>query len=435
MANVVVVGAQWGDEGKGRVVDELAARAAVVVRFQGGANAGHTVFRGGQRVVLHLLPSGILRPDPLCVIGNGVVVDPVALLEEIETVRGLGVEVDARRLRVSGGAHVVLPWHKLLDSWRERARGAGAIGTTGRGIGPAYEAKIGRRGLRFHDFVRPEAFRRHLEETLPVVAREAESWGARIGERAPEWSAESIAAELGPLAASLKPLVCDPAPLIVEASSDGRPVLFEGAQGTLLDVDHGTYPFVTSSSCVAAAAATGSGVGPGLLHRVVGVTKGYATRVGAGPFPTELHDGVGERLRHAGQEFGATTGRARRCGWLDAVALKHAARLNGADFLVVTKLDVLAGLPALRVAVGYRIGGRVTEEFPQGLDELEAASPVYQELPGWSDDLGACARYEDLPAPVRGFVVWLERRIEVPVAAVSVGQMRDQVLWRRDPFE
>lgn len=435
MSNLVIVGAQWGDEGKGKIVDALTVRADVVARYQGGANAGHTVVVNGKKTVLHLLPSGVLHPGKVCVIGNGVVIDPAVLVEEIARVKSEGGLADEASLVISENAHVIMPWHRLLDALREKASGGKAIGTTGRGIGPAYEDKVARRGIRMRDLLRPQVLSRRILERLQEVERELAQLSERVGVPPPELLATAITADYAALGLKLKVYVRDASSYLDGAIRAGRTVLFEGAQGTLLDVDHGTYPYVTSSNCVAGNAAVGAGVGPTAIGAVLGVTKAYTTRVGAGPFPTELKDALGERLRAEGGEFGATTGRPRRCGWLDALILRYAVRVNGITSLALTKLDVLAGLPAVRIAVAYRLGGAEVTEWPCDADDLAVAEPVYEELPGWQGPLGALARFEDLPSNAQAFVRRIETLAGVPVSVVSSGAGREQMLVRRDPFQ
>src|SRR5690349_4943415 len=349
MPNVVVVGAQWGDEGKGKVVDLLTEHAQVVVRFQGGNNAGHTLVVGGQKTVLHLIPSGILHQGKTCVIGNGVVVDPAVLVKEIDALKTRQFLKDDAQLLISDNAHVIFPWHKLLDTYREKARGVSAIGTTGRGIGPAYEDKVARRGIRVRDLLKAERLRKRIDERLPGVRDELRELCRAANEQPSELDAQKLQEEIAALGERLRPHVSDVSLFLAGQVQRGARILFEGAQGTLLDVDHGTYPFVTSSNCVAGNAAVGSGLGPTTIDKVMGISKAYTTRVGGGPFPTELNDEIGERLRKIGDEYGATTGRPRRCGWLDSVVLRYSARVNGLWGLALTKLDVLSGLPELKI--------------------------------------------------------------------------------------
>ena len=433
MANTVIVGAQWGDEGKGKIVDALAARVDVVVRYQGGSNAGHTVVVGGEKVILHQLPSGILRPRTVCMIGNGVVIDPLVLSAELDEVKRRGAMADDAQLLISSNAHVIMPWHRLLDELRERASGGRAIGTTGRGIGPAYEDKVGRRGVRVRDLLKPDALAQRVHDRLPSANRELRALSEELAIPSPELSAPEIIGEYSALGARLAGYAGDVSLALSLALRQGRRVLFEGAQGALLDIDHGTYPYVTSSNCVAGNAAVGSGVGPTAIDSVLGVTKAYTTRVGAGPFPTELEGEAGERLRRAGNEFGSTTGRPRRCGWLDLVALRYAIRVNGISTLALTKMDVLTGLPVVRVAVAYEISGRRVEELPGDLEELEAAVPIYEDLPGWSEGLGGARSASDLPAAANAFLKLLEELAGVPVCCLSTGPGREELLMLREP--
>ncbi|HSP79844.1 MAG TPA: adenylosuccinate synthase, partial [Myxococcaceae bacterium] len=387
MPNVVVVGAQWGDEGKGKVVDLLTQHAQVVVRFQGGNNAGHTLVVGGQKTVLHLIPSGILHPGKTCVIGNGVVVDPAVLVEEIDALKERGFLKDDAQLVVSDNAHVIFPWHKLVDAYREKARGGSAIGTTGRGIGPAYEDKVARRGIRVRDLLHSERLRKRIDERLPAVRDELRELCRAAGEEPPELDAAGYHQEFSALGERLRPYVTDASLYLAGQVQRGARILFEGAQGTLLDVDHGTYPFVTSSNCVAGNAAVGSGLGPTTIDKVMGISKAYTTRVGGGPFPTELSDEIGDQLRKVGDEFGATTGRPRRCGWLDGVVLRYAARVNGLWGLALTKLDVLSGLKTLQICTAYELDGKRITELPGDYEDLARVKPLYETLPGWDDKL------------------------------------------------
>lgn len=416
MTALVVVGTQWGDEGKGKVVDLLARRADLVVRFQGGSNAGHTVVIGHQQFVLHQIPSGILRPGVRCALGNGMVVDPWSLLEEMDSLRRQGVELEGR-LFISERAQVVLPVHRWIDR-----RVGGRIGTTGRGIGPCYVDKAGRRGLRMVDLMEPEV----LAERLQLIAQE--------GGFPEDLEVEEAVRDQRLVAERLRPFVADVSSLVNEELRAGGHVLFEGAQGALLDVDHGTYPFVTSSNTVAGAACTGCGVGPTRIDRVLGVAKAYTTRVGEGPFPTELHDEVGELLRRQGGEYGATTGRPRRCGWFDAVAVRYAARVNGLDGLVLTKLDVLDGLRSLRICVAYRHRGRIYHDFPASLQVLWECEPVYEELPGWPGSVRDARSFEELPPEARRYVERIEELVGLRVWIISLGDRREEALVRVDPF-
>ena len=428
MPNVVVVGAQWGDEGKGKIVDLFTEHVSVVVRYQGGNNAGHTLVVGGEKTVLHLIPSGILHPGKICVIGNGVVLDPEVLCREIDALKAKGLMKDDGQLVVAEGAHVIMPWHKRIDILREGAMGEGKIGTTGRGIGPTYEDKVARRGVRVYDLVRPDRLRAAVERSLPLANEEI----VRLGGQA--MTVDEVIAAYAPPAERLARHVRDASLFVHEQIAAGAKVLFEGAQGTLLDVDHGTYPFVTSSNTVAGNAAVGAGVGPTCIDEVIGITKAYTTRVGSGPFPTELDDELGQRLRDQGGEYGATTGRPRRCGWLDAVVIRYAGRVNGLSGLAFTKMDVLTGMEELRIAVAYELDGERIEHFPRDGESLRRVKPIYETLPGWTEDLSACKRYEDLPANARRYIERIEELGRVPVMAVSVGPDRAQTILRRNPF-
>jgi adenylosuccinate synthase len=428
MATVVGVGAQWGDEGKGKIIDWLAPRADLVARFQGGNNAGHTLVVEGEETILHVVPSGILHPGKVNLIGPGVVVDPAVLLDEIRRLKDRGILRDPSRLRLSGRAHVILEWHTALDKAREERARDKAIGTTGRGIGPTYEDKVARRGVRVADLLHPASLREKLEGLVEAKNVELERY---------DWPKIDVAALFEAAAEfgrELEPYVDHTGRILDEALRAGKSVLFEGAQGTFLDIDHGTYPYVTSCNCVAGAVCTGSGVGPTRIDRVLGITKAYTTRVGGGPFPTELRDAVGERLRKAGSEFGATTGRPRRCGWLDAVMLREAVTVNGITDLAMNKLDILSGFDEIPVAVAYRIDGKLTSHFPMTLDELERAEPVFETYPGWSEDVTGARRFEQLPDAARRYVDAIQERIEVPVAFLSVGPGRDETIALSDPF-
>ncbi len=416
---VVIVGAQWGDEGKGKIVDVLAEGADVVVRYQGGANAGHTVVKGDDQFVLHQIPSGILHPAPLCVIGNGVVLDPETLLSEIEALERRGVKVNGR-LRVSYRAHLVLPYHKLLDQASERHQ---KLGTTGRGIGPAYEDKTGRRGIRLGDLLGLERARSLVAERVERANQLLALLGATS--RA---SVEEHQDLLSRLAPRLLPLVADSGRLTYDALRAGKKVLLEGAQGSLLDVDHGTYPFVTSSNTTAGAAAVGTGIGPTAIDAVLGVVKAYTTRVGNGPLPTEADAEQEEALRSLGAEYGATTGRPRRCGWFDAVVVRYAVRINGITDLAVTKLDVLDTIPRIPVCVGYRIDGEMADDMPAGSDQWDRLEPVYEMLEGWCRTTGAARRLADLPPQARAYLDRIQDLVQVPIAYVSVGHRRDQII-------
>jgi len=429
VATLVAIGAQWGDEGKGKIVDWLSPRADLVVRFQGGNNAGHTLVVDGEQTVLHVVPSGVLHAGTVNLIGPGVVVDPAVLIAELERLRERGVLRDPARVRVSGRAHVILDWNVALDKAREESRERGAIGTTGRGIGPTYEDKVARRGIRVADLLDPNSLAaqvEHLAKEKNFELVEVHGW-----ERV---DAAEVLAKAVAYGRQLAPYVDHTGRILAAALREGKNVLFEGAQGTFLDVDHGTYPYVTSSNCVAGAACTGAGIGPTRIDRVLGISKAYTTRVGGGPFPTEDTGALGEQLRTKGSEFGATTGRPRRCGWLDAVMLREAAVVNGLTGLALNKLDILSGLPELKVATAYRIDGKPSDEFPMTLGELSRAEPLYETLPGWSEDLSEARRWEDLPDAARRYVERIEALIDVPVELISVGPGRDATIARSDPF-
>ena len=428
--NVVVIGTQWGDEGKGKIVDWLTDRAQGVVRFQGGHNAGHTLVIGGKKTVLHLIPSGILRAEVDCFIGNGVVVSPQALVAEMDELDAAGVRGVVARLSISEACPLILPYHAALDHAREAAKGERKIGTTGRGIGPAYEDKVARRAIRLQDLFDPARFAEKLRELLDF-----HNFVLKNYYRQDEVSYQNTLDETLALAPRLAPLIADVPRALYHANRAGKNLLFEGAQGSLLDIDHGTYPFVTSSNCVAGAAAAGAGIGPHHLHYVLGITKAYTTRVGGGPFPTELSDDVGERLRQRGQEFGATTGRPRRTGWFDAAALKRSIQLNGLSGLCITKLDVLDGVEAVKICVGYELEGTFSEILPVGAEELERCHPVYEELPGWMENTVGIRSYESLPKGARAYLKRIEELAGVPVDLISTGPDREETIVRRHPFD
>ncbi len=420
--NLAVIGAQWGDEGKGKIVDLLTPHFSIVARYQGGHNAGHTVYVGGTRFILHLIPSGILHPGIVCVVGNGVVVDPKALFEEIETLARHGIEVD-HRLRISERAHVILPYHRDLDLFTEARRGDRSIGTTSRGIGPAYEDKIGRRGIRVGDLKDPAALADEVRENVNARNR-------LIGDSVLDW--KRVFDDLMAFAGRMRPWVCDVSLYLSQAMAEGRAILFEGAQGTLLDIDHGTYPFVTSSNASVGGVCTGLGIGPRAIDRVLGVAKAYTTRVGGGPLPTELSGPLAERLRESGQEYGASTGRPRRCGWYDAVTVRYATRINGLDALALTKLDVLDDLDEIKVCTAYRLHGEVFDEFPADLSVLGACEPVYETLPGWKRSTRGARSLSDLPRQARAYVARLEEASGVRAAIVSIGSDRDDTIFTED---
>jgi adenylosuccinate synthase len=427
MANVAVIGAQWGDEGKGKVVDWLASRADIVVRFQGGHNAGHTLVVGGQTYKLSLLPSGVVR-GKLGIIGNGVVLDPMALLAEIEKVTAQGLKVGPENLRVAENVPLILPLHPALDRAREAARGERRIGTTGRGIGPAYEDKVGRRAIRLCDLAEPETLSAKLDELLLHHNSLLRGLGA------PEFGKAELLEGLLELAPRLLPFAEPVWERLDEARASGRRVLFEGAQAVMLDVDHGTYPYVTSSNTVAGNAAAGAGIGPEAIGFVLGIAKAYTTRVGAGPFPTELQDETGRRLGERGHEFGTVTGRPRRCGWFDACMVRQAVKVGGIQGLVLTKLDVLDGLTELKICTGYRIGGEVVKRLPAAPRAQAAAEPIYETMAGWSGSTRGARSYAELPAEAVKYIRRIEELVEAPVVLLSTSPERDDTIMMRDPF-
>jgi adenylosuccinate synthase len=425
----VVVGTQWGDEGKGKIVDLLTEQAALVVRYQGGNNAGHTLVVGGEKFIFHLIPSGILHPGTVCLIGNGVVLDPEVFLTEVDNLKTRGITVGPENLRISERTQVIMPYHKRLDLARERAKGAAKIGTTGRGIGPCYEDKVARRGIRVADLLNPEVLKAKLDDVLP----EKNFYLEKFLEDIP-FSQEEILAPYLEMGKRLQPLVTNVSVLLAEAVRQGHNILFEGAQGTHLDIDHGTYPYVTSSNPVAGGACTGAGIGPSQLHHVLGIVKAYTTRVGSGPFPTECLDEVGDHLVECGAEFGSTTGRRRRCGWLDAVVLRDSARLNGLTGLAITKLDVLTSINPVKICVGYEVNGVRRENVPATIQELEKCRPIFEELPGWADDIRGVRRYRDLPAATQSYLKQVEELVGVPIQIVSVGPDREETIVVQNPF-
>ena len=428
MANVVVVGAQWGDEGKGKIVDWLSERADIVVRFQGGHNAGHTLVIGENTYKLSLLPSGVVRPGKLGVIGNGVVVDPWALCAEIERLAAQGVAVTHDNLKIAENATLILPLHRELDQMREEAAGAGKIGTTGRGIGPAYEDKVGRRAIRAQDL-------KTLATLEPKVDRILVHHNAlRRGLGQPEVEKSTLLDDLAAIAPKILPFIDVTWDLLDTARKAGKRILFEGAQGALLDIDHGTYPFVTSSNTVAAQAATGSGVGPRGVGYVLGIAKAYTTRVGSGPFPTELHDDIGRKLGERGQEFGTVTGRARRCGWFDAVLVRQTIKVCGIDGIALTKLDVLDGFDEIRVCIGYELDGERIDRLPAGQNSQERIKPIWETFEGWSQSTRGARSWADLPAQAVKYVRHIEELIECPVTLLSTSPEREDTILMRDPF-
>jgi len=423
MPAVVIVGAQWGDEGKGKIVDIFTERADLVVRYGGGPNAGHTLVVGDEKVIVRLIPSGVLRPDVSCVLGQGMVIDPQSLTGELDDLARRGVDAE-RRLIVSDRAHAILPYHVTVDGLREQ--GKGAIGTTKRGVGPCYEDKVARRGIPLGAFRDPARLR-------ALVATALEGWTPALrafGQTVP--AVDDVLAMIEPARARIVPLLRATQPLVARAIQEGKRVVLEGAQGTLLDVDHGTYPFVTSSNPIAGGACVGAGVGPTRIDQVIGLVKAYTTRVGGGPFPTELDDEIGERIRKVGAEFGSVTGRPRRTGWLDLPALRYAVAVNGLDGLALTKLDVLTGLSEVKVCVAYDTPSGRTEEFP--LDELEHAKPVYRSFPGWTEELGRARGMNDLPASARDYLRFIEQAAECPLVLASIGARRDETIILQDPF-
>jgi adenylosuccinate synthase len=433
--NVVVIGTQWGDEGKGKIVDWLTDHAQGVVRFQGGHNAGHTLVIGGRKTVLHLVPSGILREGVTCYIGNGVVLSPDALMHELDELRTAGVDAESR-LKISEACPLILPYHQALDVAREAAKGAKKIGTTGRGIGPAYEDKVARRGLRLQDLLRPKRFAEKLAEILDYHNFVLKNY---LGADSVDF--QRVLEGAMAIAPRLTRMIADVPRALYDAHKGGANLLFEGAQGTLLDIDHGTFPYVTSSNCVAGAAAAGAGVGPGMLRYVLGITKAYTTRVGGGPFPTELYDAVdkldpvGKHMATRGHEFGATTGRARRCGWFDAAALKRSIQINGVSGLCVTKLDVLDGIEEMKICTGYRIDGRLSDILPVGADDLERCEPVYESHPGWTGSTVGVKSFEALPKEAQAYLKRMESLCDVPVDMISTGPDREETIVLRHPFK
>ncbi|MBM4256314.1 MAG: adenylosuccinate synthase [Deltaproteobacteria bacterium] len=429
MSTVVVVGVQWGDEGKGKVVDLLAREADIIVRFQGGSNAGHTLVVGGKKTVVRLIPSGVLHSGKVCVIGNGVVVDPETLVEEIDTLQQQGCLMDPSLLKISETAHLIMPYHKAIDIARERLRGEGKIGTTGRGIGPTYEDKMARGGIRFVDLLDDDIFSEKLKRNL----QEKNSYlSVILKDQTLEY--QPIFDNYRRFRDRLAPHVTNTSLYLHNEIARGRKVLFEGAQGTMLDIDHGTYPYVTSSNTVAGAVCTGAGIAPQQIHGVIGISKAYTTRVGSGPFPTELFGPEGETIRRKGGEFGTVTGRPRRCGWFDAVVARTAARLNGVNSFALTKIDVLSGFSTLRVCTAYEYKGKRYEEVPASANVLEQLTPIYEELPGWSEQLTDIRSLDALPANTRRYVERIEQLVNVPVKMISVGAGREETILIRPTF-
>lgn len=428
MANIVIIGTQWGDEGKGKMVDLLAENADAVVRFQGGNNAGHTMVVGGRQFISHLVPSGILQ-GKTCFIGNGVVVDPAVLIEEIEYLQNNAVACGPDRLMISERAHVIMPYHKMIDNGREALKGDSKIGTTGRGIGPAYEDKANRSGIRFADLMDEDFFRSKLEALLPE-----KNFYLKGFLKVPPADLDTIYGQYVEYARRLAPHVTNVSVALDKLIREQKQIMFEGAQGTHLDIDHGTYPFVTSSNTLAANACCGSGIGPKAIDAVIGIVKAYTTRVGGGPFPTELSDATGDFIQEKGAEFGATTGRRRRCGWLDMVLLKNAVRLNGITGLAITKLDVLCGLEEIKICTAYKNGNDLLHNFPAGIETLTGCKPVYETMPGWEEDISAITDFERLPPNAAAYLKRIEELTGVPVQIVSVGPRREQTIVLENPF-
>ncbi|QWR77247.1 adenylosuccinate synthase [Candidatus Magnetomonas plexicatena] len=426
MANIIVVGAQWGDEGKGKVVDCLTEKANVVARYQGGHNAGHTVVIGNEQFILHLIPSGILHKEKLCVMGNGLVIFPEALIEEIEELRKRKVEV-GDNLKVSKNAHMIMPYHAIMDGIKESKKGDKKIGTTGRGIGPAYADKIARSGIRISDLYWPELFKEKITNNLVEI-----NFLLKNLYNEEPLDAVAIYDTYMRYAQALAQHVDDTDVIIDNAIKAGKQILFEGAQGTMLDIDHGTYPYVTSSSACAGGAMTGLGVGPKTIDEVLGVVKAYTTRVGGGPFPTELENNVGELLREKGGEYGATTGRARRCGWLDLVVLRHAVRVNGLTGLIITKLDILDGFDKIDVCVSYKYKGKILNDFPKELPVLEACEPLYEQFDGWTESSSNVQSFAKLPKNARAYLKMIEEKLGVPIVIISTGKTRDDIIYLKD---
>jgi adenylosuccinate synthase len=427
--NVVVIGTQWGDEGKGKIVDWLTNEVAGVVRFQGGHNAGHTLVVNGKKTVLRLLPSGMLHPHVTCYIGNGVVLSPAALLQEIDELTAAGLDV-VNRLRISQACPLILPYHVAVDQAREAKMGLAKIGTTGRGIGPAYEDKVARRAIRLNDLLFPERFREKLVEVLDY-----HNFVLTKYLNAPAISFDAVFEPTLVMTERLKPMIADVSAELHKLMAAGKQLLFEGAQAALLDVDHGTYPYVTSSNCLAGQASAGAGVGPQALHYVLGITKAYATRVGSGPFPTELENDIGEQLRKRGNEYGSVTGRPRRCGWFDAAALKRAAQINGLTGLCITKLDVLDGLKTLRICTGYKIGGEVVDILPYGAENITLCEPIYEDHPGWSQSTVGVKKWDELPPAAQNYLRRFEALVGAPIALVSTGPDREETIVLQRPFD
>ncbi len=428
MPNIVIVGTQWGDEGKGKIVDLLSKDADIVIRFQGGNNAGHTLVVDGKQFISHLVPSGILQ-GKTCILGNGMVVDPKVLIDELDALRVMGIEVGFDKLKISEKAHIIMPYHKLIDLEREKKKGDNKIGTTGRGIGPAYEDKAARMGIRFSELIDSEVF----IEKLKIVLDE-KNFYLKNRFSAPTLDLNAIIEEYNIYAKRLASHVTNISVIIDNEIKSGKQVLLEGAQGTHLDIDHGTYPFVTSSNTVAGNACSGAGIGPKKISEILGIVKAYTTRVGEGPFPSELFDATGERIQGKGAEFGATTGRKRRCGWLDMIILKNAVRLNSLTGLVITKLDVLGGLESLKICTGYECEGRIINDFPSDIKTLGLCKPVYESLPGWDEDISGITQLAGLPDNAKKYIKRIEDLAETPAQIISVGPGRDETIMVNNPF-
>lgn len=415
MSSTVIIGAQWGDEGKGKIIDIFAQEADIIVRYQGGNNAGHTIVIDDKEFILHLIPSGILRENKICVIGHGVVLNPEAFLKEIEYLKKNGVNVEGR-VYISEMTHLIMPYHLYMDSASEKEH---KIGTTMRGIGPAYEDKVGRHGIRAIDLIDMDVFKEKLERNLMIKAHILRN----------VFDYNQILKEYLMFGEILKDYIKDTALFLSEALKEGKKLLFEGAQGTLLDVDYGTYPFVTSSNASVGGVCTGTGISPNKLDKIIGITKAYSTRVGEGPFPTELHGEFGEEMREKGSEYGATTGRPRRCGWFDAVASKYSARINGFDSLIITKIDVLSHLETIKICVGYKYKGQILKDFPHSISILNGCEPVYEELPGWKQDISNIRSFDEFPSQAKDYLKRCSDLVETPIELVSVGPERTQTVW------
>ena len=429
MSNVVIIGAQWGDEGKGKIVDILALDADIIVRFQGGPNAGHTVVVGDEKIILHQIPSGILHQGKTCVIGNGVVLDIETLMAEMQELKSRGHFLDDAALLISEETNLIMPYHKRIDIARESRKGKDKIGTTGRGIGPAYEDKAARNGIRVVDIFDDATLSYKIKSNL-----EEKNWYLREYLKEKTFDAEEIINLAKHYRARIGQYVANTSLFLSSALKQGKKILFEGAQGSMLDVDHGTYPFVTSSNTVAGQAAIGSGVGPNCLDTIIGISKAYTTRVGSGPFPTELNDELGEYLREKGGEYGATTGRPRRCGWFDAVVARHSIRVNGMTHLALTKLDVLSGLKTIKVCTGYRYKNSALTEMPANFSVLEKCEPVYEEVPGWSEDISTVQKISDLPKTAQEYIRYIEKQTDIPVTILSLGHRRSEAILLKNPF-